>query len=58
MTLIQALLIALVAALGQAAGDIGGNVMVNRPIVLAPIRSAAQRRRMPTWVQYWERLLP
>lgn len=30
MTLIQALLIALVAALGQAAGDIGGNVMVNR----------------------------
>ena len=29
MTLVQALLIALVAAAGQAAGDIGGNVMVN-----------------------------
>ena len=40
MTLVQALLIALVAAAGQAAGDIGGNVMVNRPIVLAPLVGA------------------
>ena len=28
------------AAAGQAAGDIGGNVMVNRPIVLAPLVGA------------------
>lgn len=37
MELYQALLIAIVAAIGQLTGDIGGGIMVNRPIVLAPI---------------------
>ena len=40
MTIFQALLIALVAGLGQMAGDIAGNSMLNRPIVLAPIVGA------------------
>lgn len=40
MEIYQALLIAIIATIGQITGDIGGGIMLNRPIVLAPLVGA------------------